>query len=369
VQKYKAGFNLMPSESKKLIGMGICALPEVKKAFKEGIVYVKSQTTNYWVLRTMMEWAGFPGEPKDNYVCGVNFTLGACGNSEREVLHWDRYMTRLKGQKPAPLVMPQYAFEKGKAVCVQGNADPWVFRMQKSDVYIGGANAIDPNGDVAIQCRGGDVGTVEKPRGGSIQRHLPYIERYNIPHIVAVGLEKMIPVTIAKANAAAPMNNIPQGAKFGAESGEFIYFDGGTPCGLLPMKRPPARPFTEIDAIKVLTGCDATPWGAGAILGGEGSIQLILEGTREQIDKAIDIRAGEIGFRGVPMPGLKLRDCSFCTMACLHSRQHDLIAEEFKRSDYAKQGLQTYPWLGGRAAKYRAKPVYDPQKGEWHPEK
>ena len=75
---YKAEFNLKPIESKKLIGTAICELPEVKRAFKEGIVYVKSQTTNYWILKTMMEWAGNPGEPKDNFVSGLNQSLGTC---------------------------------------------------------------------------------------------------------------------------------------------------------------------------------------------------------------------------------------------------------------------------------------------------
>ncbi len=61
VESYRAQVNLTPVESKKLIGMAVCELPEVKKAFKEGIVIVKSQTTNWWILNIMMSWAGRPG--------------------------------------------------------------------------------------------------------------------------------------------------------------------------------------------------------------------------------------------------------------------------------------------------------------------
>jgi hypothetical protein len=353
-ETYKAEISLMPTESKKLIAMAVCELPEVKRAFKEGIVYVKSQTTNYIILQKLMEWAGRPGEPSENFVCGMNQPLGTCHEVARSALYLERRLARKMGKKPAPLVMPQYAFEKGKAVCVQDNADPVVFRMTKDDVYISGANAIDPNGKLGIQCWGAAVGTVEKPRGGTIQRHLPYIERYNIPHIVPVGIEKMIPVPIEEAIKAAPM-----GPAHARVAGDCIYSDGA-PMGLLEFKSPPARAITEIEAFNILTGAKAVPFGAGGILGAEGSVQMMVIGTREQVERAIELRAGQL--RGATIPGVNLPSCDECFQPCLWSRQWDEIQEDFAKTDFAKKGFKTYPWLDGIAARYRRKPFYDPQK-------
>jgi len=355
---YKAEFNLMPIESKKLIGTAICELPEVKRAFKKGIVYVKSQTTNYWILKTMMEWAGNPGEPKDNFVSGLNQPLGTCHEIARQTLMMNRLLNRKAGKKTLSAVMPQYAFEKGEAVCVQDNADPWVFRMTKNDLYISGANAIDPTGRFGIQCRTGAIGTAENPRGGTIQRHLPYIEKYNIPHLVPVGIEKMIPIPIEEANKATSM-----GEKHNSVSGDCIYSDGA-PMGLLPMKSPPARAITEIEAFKILTGATAVPFGAGGILGAEGSVQLMVIGSREQVERAIELRAGQI--RGASMPQVAVPRCELCLLPCAWSRQWEAIAENFAGSLFAKKGLKNYPWLDGIAARYRAKPFLDPQKKETH---
>ncbi|MGA3298043.1 MAG: hypothetical protein ABSD41_11410 [Candidatus Bathyarchaeia archaeon] len=353
-QTYKAEINLMPAESKKLIAMAVCELPEVKRAFKEGIIYVKSQTTNYFILRELMEWAGRRGEPVENFVCGMNQPLGTCQEAARSALYLDRRLAAKAGKKPAPLVMPQYAFEKGEAVCVQDDADSWVFKMTKSDVYISGANAIDPAGKLGIQCWGAHVGTAEKPRGGTIQRHLPYLEKYNIPHLVPVGIEKMIPVSIEEASRAAPMGNL-----HARIAGDCIYSDG-TPMGLLPFKSPPAIAITEVEAFRILTGTKAVPFGAGGILGAEGSVQLMITGSREEVEQAIELRAGQL--RGATIPGVKVSTCEECFQPCIWSRQWDEIQEDFAKTKFAKQGLKTYPWLDGVAAKYRSRPFYDPQK-------
>jgi hypothetical protein len=350
----KAEISLMPTESKKLISMAVCELPEVKRAFKEGIVYVKSQTTNYFILQKLMEWAGRPGEPRENFVCGMNQPLGTCHEIARSAILLERRLAQKVGKKPAPLVMPQFAFEKGKAVCVEDNADPWVFRMTKDDVYISGANAIDPTGKLGIQCWGHAVGTPEKPRGGTIQRHLPYVEKYNITHLVPVGIEKMIPVSIEEAVKGAPMED-----GHPAVAGDCIYSDG-SPMGLLPFKSPPARAITEIEAFKILTGTKAVPFGAGGVLGAEGSVQMMVIGTREQVERAIELRAGQL--RGTTIPRVKVPSCEECFLPCMWSRQWDEIQEDFAKTPLAKKGFKIYPWLDGVAAKYRSKPFHDPQK-------
>jgi len=357
-ETYKAQFNLMPVESKKLIGIAVCELPEVKRAFKEGIIVLKAQATSYFILQRLMEWAGRPGEPRENFVCGLNQPLGACHEIARSAISLDRRLDSKAGKRPTPPIIPQYAFEKGKVVCMQDNADPWVFRMTKNDIYIGGANAIDPTGKLGIQCVGPDVGSAEKPKGATIQRHLPYIEKYDIRHLVPVGLEKMIPTSIDVACKAAPMG--PAHARL---AGDCIYSDG-KPMGLLPLRSPPAEAITEVEAIKILTGATAVPFGAGGILGAEGSIQLMVTGSREQVERAIELRAGQI--RGAFIPNVKIPACELCFSPCMWSRQWGEIQEDFAETKFAKKGLETYPWLSGVAQKYRSKPFYDQGKKDQH---
>jgi hypothetical protein len=46
---------------------------------------------------------------------------------------------------------------------------------------------------------------------------------------------------------------------------------------------------TELEAIKVLTGATAFQSSAGGISGAEGAVWLVFRGTREQVNKALDL--------------------------------------------------------------------------------
>ena len=46
---------------------------------------------------------------------------------------------------------------------------------------------------------------------------------------------------------------------------------------------------TELEAIKILTGATAFQCSAGGISGAEGSVWLVFRGTRDQVQKALDL--------------------------------------------------------------------------------
>ncbi|MCD6465357.1 hypothetical protein J7L27_03200, partial [Candidatus Bathyarchaeota archaeon] len=46
---------------------------------------------------------------------------------------------------------------------------------------------------------------------------------------------------------------------------------------------------TEIEALKILTGVDATLVSSGGIAGAEGAVRLLVEGTKEQVEKTLSL--------------------------------------------------------------------------------
>jgi hypothetical protein len=47
--------------------------------------------------------------------------------------------------------------------------------------------------------------------------------------------------------------------------------------------------FTEIEALSTLSGVDAVQAGAGGISGAEGGVWLMLQGTEEQVGRALEV--------------------------------------------------------------------------------
>jgi hypothetical protein len=53
--------------------------------------------------------------------------------------------------------------------------------------------------------------------------------------------------------------------------------------------------FTEIEALEVLCGVQATLMAAGGIAGAEGSVRLMIEGADEDVKAALDVVKGVKG--------------------------------------------------------------------------
>jgi len=236
----RALFSLTSAESKRLIAKGVAALPEVKQALKQGIVAIGRGTTNAFIVE---ELTGNKIEPKSHYAAGiiVDGELSAVPQG-----------TRLK-----PI-----ALRNGTSISV--SPDEIIQEFRERDVFIKGANAIDPEGNAGVLAAS-DV-------GGTIGAILAIILARGSYLIVPVGLEKLIP-SVAEAAQV---------------TGIFRFkYSTGLPTGLIPI--PNALVVTEVQAFQVLTGVRAVPVATGGIAGSEGTVVLSLEGETAQIEQALSL--------------------------------------------------------------------------------
>ncbi|MBN1470466.1 MAG: hypothetical protein JW925_01695, partial [Syntrophaceae bacterium] len=148
---------------------------------------------------------------------------------------------------PGDVVIANGVYQKGKTLF------DIVDDLREGDVILKGANAVD-----LTQRRAAIL--IGDRKAGTIGAALPAVVGRRIRLIVPVGIEKRIYENID--NLATKMN-AP-----GAHGPRFM-----------PV---PGEIFTEIDAIKVLTGASTSLVAAGGVGGAEGSIWLIITGTPAQ---------------------------------------------------------------------------------------
>jgi hypothetical protein len=229
---------LTVSESKRLIAMGVAALPEVEKAMRDGIVVVATGTTNAYVLEEL--WGR--RIDKRRYRSGVTTPK-----------------TPERREKPREEPIPDVVFRRGE---VAEDLDRYnaVEHMGRDDIYLKGANALDYEGRIA----GVLIGS---PVGGTLGSVMGRIVGKKISLVIPVGLEKLVYGDINELHRLAATE------------------DAEGP-GLWPIT---GTIITEIEALKVLTGVDARLYAAGGVAGAEGSVRLLLEGTDAQVKAAVEL--------------------------------------------------------------------------------
>ena len=155
-------FVLTPSAGKKLIGMAVAKLPEVRHAFRKGRLAVANGTTTGYVIEAL---TGKPVQ-KFDYCVGViaGGLYGENPDSDHTMMVWE------KG-KERSLPFAEFLDEFKK--------------YEQDDVFIKGANAVDPYGHAG--------GLQTNPFGGSWAQAFGIITARGLHCIVPVGLEKMIP--------------------------------------------------------------------------------------------------------------------------------------------------------------------------------
>jgi hypothetical protein len=284
----RAAIHLTPAESKRLIGLGVAQLEDVQDRFKNGIIGVKTGTTNYYAVMALLanrpdDWERIKDHVK---ACGMAAGRGMCG--ERWHIGEDRVTRATSGKRDTRI--PQLAFKKGEIW--EGPLDEIVLReMTEEDIYVTGANALDPYGNTAIELGGWN--------GGSIGRVLNTIYGKGIKLLIPVGLEKLIPTPI------------PDVLKYTGHLG--LDYAHGEWYGTMPMH---GKVFTEVDAFRVLTGARAVPVGAGGVKGAEGAIHFQIVGNEEQFNKVIDIWENKV--RGTKLPDISLQRCEDCVWEKSH---------------------------------------------------
>ena len=244
---------LTPAESKRLLAKAVAALPEVRRALAEGLVIVVRGTTTCFVAEEIL------GEPFDR----AGFVAGYVGPT-------GMMRTPKAGRRPS-LVL-----EKGRPV--ELSVHDALDRFERDDVFIKGANMVDPDRLVG-GLMGGDWGGTTGESIGALAARGSHL-------IVPVGLEKLIPSVAEVAGL------------FGNRAFDHVH---GDPVGLMPIVG--ARVVTEVEALQILFGVRAWHAGSGGVAGAEGNVALIIEGEADNVARAFDLASS---LKGEPAFGRPL---------------------------------------------------------------
>ncbi len=218
---------LTPSESKRIIALGVKTLPVIRQALKEGIVLIALGTTNAYVLEELT------GRRIDHSRYAAGYIDGTTA-----VVPDDKRL--------APV-----ALKNGKEL----NWDGIINKMTAKDVVIKGANAIDPQGVAGVM--------LADEAGGTVGSILGTVMARGINLIIPVGLEKSIPYSVMDISKKIGIHRCSKAT--------------GVAVGMMPL---PGVVITEIEAFKLLGADEAFPIGSGGTNGGEGSITLCITGDK-----------------------------------------------------------------------------------------
>lgn len=244
----KAVLTLTSAESRRLIAKAVVQIPQVQKAWSDAYLLLAGGTTNAFIAQELLNDRSIePG-------------LCTAGISSDGVL----CVTAPASRKSFPNV-----FYKGEAQPDKTLAEA-LSDFHAETVVIKGANAVDPQGYVGVITAGFDGGTVPQILGPVTSKGLLMI--------TPVGLEKLVPNVRESARALAGATHIDY--SLGADCG--MYCLGGTMV------------FTEIEAIRLLFGCEAKLVCCGGIGGNEGAVTLAIDGEKEALEQMIDFLEKEV---------------------------------------------------------------------------
>lgn len=258
-------FPVHPAASKHLIAKAVSQLPEIKWALKNGKIFIGHGTTNISIAAELLN---IEVKNPDCHVSGVITRQVACAtDGQTKALPW--------------------CIDQGRLVA--GDWLDFLNDFNQGDIFIKGANAIDPLGNVGILL--GDR------QGGTIGKAIGILAARGIQVITPVGLEKMIP-SCTKAQALLGISRIS--CSLGLKTG-YICLSNTTIV-------------TEIESLKILLGVDAVQVAAGGVGGMEGSVVLAVNCADE--DKAGELM--ELIKKANRIPPLKInkRKCKDCNTPC-----------------------------------------------------
>lgn len=219
-------FYLTPAAGKHLIAKGLLKRPEIRDALKNGTVLVIAGTTNVYAANALLEAVGsdvrvtFPAFHK-----GVTVAPGA----KTTVQPFPGQLVIEKGQ-------PRFVDDLGAACDA----------LQHGDVILKGANALD------LKARTAAILIGNNEMGGTIMEASRPVLARRVKLILPVGVEKRVDLPLSELTARL---NAPDGHG-------------------LRLFEAPGEAFTELDAIRLLTGCEAVIVSSGGVNGGEGGVYL-----------------------------------------------------------------------------------------------
>ena len=238
----KALIVLTPTESKKLIAKGVAALPEVTHALKQGTIIVGWGSTNTYVAQELS------GETVE----GERYLAGYIGGGELKVSEGKNRIS--------PIVL-----KDGKKVDVHPKDALAAFG--RDDVFIKGANGVDPEGNAGI--------LLQNDVGGTIGTAIGVLAARGSHLIIPVGLEKLVPSVKEASNTCGL---------------ETIDYATGKKVGLMPVMY--GRTITEIDALQLLADVRVVHIASGGLDDSQGAVTLAVSGDKGEVEKAIRIVEG-----------------------------------------------------------------------------
>ena len=241
-------FLITPSAGKRLIAKALSNHPSIQHALKNGTLVIIAGTTNGYIAEELLQNLKISGFSRKRFFRGITLPPGKPVTVEGRLADESKF--------PGDAVIMKGAWQKGKTI-----ADV-VDSLKEGDVIIKGANALDLERKQAAILIG-------HPKAGTAGLALPAVAGRRVKLIVAVGLEKRINGDLY---ALAQKVNEP----------------GAGGHRLLPVF---GEVFTELEAVKFLSGADAELMSAGGVCGAEGSYWLLVTGTKEQEDAAEKVLA------------------------------------------------------------------------------
>ncbi|MGE5619247.1 MAG: hypothetical protein ACM3US_08310 [Sphingomonadaceae bacterium] len=242
-----AQVSLTVAEAKLLIARAIAALPEVRAALESGSILLKGGST---VSAVAEELVGHPLKISGRVSPrGTRSTLATSPSSPHCML-----------------------IHRGEWRNVDGELATVVPSLGPRDVVVLGANLIDSRGGAAMMAG--------MALGGNPGQVMAGLMAQGVPVLIAAGLEKLTPGTVADAIRHAGMAR-PD-------------WSLGLAVGLVPIV---GRLITEIEALQVLAGVTPTVIGRGGIDGAEGGTTMVVEGEADAVQRAIDAVLGVKGAR------------------------------------------------------------------------
>ncbi len=242
-------FLITPQAGKRLIARTLANHPAIIKALKNGTIVIIAGTTNGYVAEEILKINKIANDfSRKHFFRGITLPPTKVVTVEGRLSDESKF--------PGDIVITKGFWKKEKTI-----ADV-IDGLKEGDVILKGANALDLTHKQAAILIG-------HPKAGTIGLALPAVVGRRVKLIIPVGLEKRINGDL---NSIAEKLNAP----------------GVGGYRLLPV---PGEVFTELDAMRVLTGAEVELIAAGGVCGAEGSCWITVNGSEEQEEFAEQILA------------------------------------------------------------------------------
>ena len=251
----KIQITLTVAGGKRLIARAVASLPQMAQALQSGRVLLVGGTT----------------------VSAVSEELG-------HVPLWisgriDPSGTRTAGQDTHDTIPHTLLITQGRSENADTKEKAVIGSLVSGDLIVSGANVLLASGEITSPANflptlsafpGVAALALAAPKGGTRAEALRLADERDVPIVIACGLEKYLPGKIDVIAAAAD------------RAGTSLAM--GAAIKLLPLR---GQIITELEALHLLFGVEATVIAGGGILGGEGSRVFSVSGPEENCRQVI----------------------------------------------------------------------------------